>query len=880
MRVALVAVLHGLLLGAPALTAQSAQAVRVNGAEPAIDGRLDDEAWRPAPPITEFVQRNPVEGAAPSESTEVRFAYTDRDLYVAFRAFDREPRQIYGRLMRRDQRSAADNVSLFIDTFNDGRTAFEFNINPSGARRDVFIYNDGGSRDDSWDPVYDWATRVDSLGWTVELRIPFSQLRFSVADSLAFGLRVRRFINRRNEELNWPFFPRDFAGEVSRYGKLVGLADVPRPRRMELLPYTAGSAAVEPAQPGNPFATGREFVARAGSDLKLGVTSGLTLDLTVNPDFGQVEADPAVVNLTAFETFFPEKRPFFVEGTNLYQFDLAPSRRDPFGFGFRMGTEEGLVYTRRIGRAPQIAAVAAGGYAEQVLQTTILGAGKLSGQIGGGWSVGVAQAVTSKELAAIADSTGGRGLVPVEPLTSYSVARAQRITAGGRIAYGLIGSATVRRLDEAAFTRLHEHAFSGGADLNVRFGRNRYELDAAVMGSHVDGAPAALQLTQRSSARYFQRPDQTYSRFDSTRTALRGAAGYARLARVVGFFTWDLRYATRSPGFEINDLGFQRRSDTHETHAQVDLRWLEPGAILRQFQWQLTQQAAFTYGGERTALSLESRVDGEFLNYWNANANLKRTFPSLAVRLLRGGPAVLEPGNWEFRAFVRSDFRRPVWANVGVSRQVEDHTGADEWGANAGIRLRPPGRFSLSVEARTQWGTNDRQYLAQRTVLDSTYYLLGRLERRELSLVLRADFALTARLSFELFAQPFVSAGRYDTLKLASDPRAAAYGDRFDLLGPDRLTRPASGERVGVDVNRDGSTDFSIREPNFRVLSLRTNAVVRWEFSPGSTLFVVWQQSRRDDFLDADLALPADLGRTLSAPGSNVFAVKVAYWIG
>ncbi|NIM50892.1 MAG: hypothetical protein GTN62_10630 [Gemmatimonadales bacterium] len=864
---------------ATGLAAQEARAVRVNGDAPVIDGRLGDIAWRYAPPLTEFLQRDPVEGAAPSESTEVRFAYTDRDLYVAFRGFDRDPDRVYGRLVRRDQRTSADYFSLFIDSYYDQRTAFEFSINPSGARRDVLIYDDGIGRDDSWDPVFDWATRTDSLGWTVELRIPFSQLRFSQRDSLVFGVRVRRSINRRNEEVNWPFFPRDQAGEVSRYGQLVGLTDLPATRRVELLPYSAGNTILEPEEEGNPFATGQRSTFRAGADLKLGLTSGLTLDLTANPDFGQVEADAAVVNLSAFETFFPEKRPFFVEGTNLFQFGLAPGERGRFGFS--RGGQEGLVYTRRIGRSPQVSPDGdQGGYAEDLVETTILSAAKVSGQIGRGWSVGLAQAVTAKELAQTVDSAGVEGRAPVEPLTSYTVVRAERALRQGRLAYGAIATATVRRLNDPAFGELHSRAYSGGMDGGGRFGGDRYEYDFAFMGSRVEGSPDAILRTQRQSARYFQRPDQTHSVLDSTRTSLSGFAGYLRFAKVTGFLTWDLRYGTRSPGFETNDLGFLRRVDLHEQRAEVEFRWLEPGQVFRRFEVRLEQQAEFTYGWERTGTSIETSVSADFLNYWSLDAGVERRFSSLSNRLLRGGPAFQEPASWDLRVGGRTDFRRPVSANFRVSTTVETVSGARRWSGGGGVRLRPPGRFSMSLEGRASWGTTDRQYVTQETVGDSTYYVLGEIDRREISLTLRADFAITPRLSLEFYAQPFVSAGRYQTLNLAADPRADLYNDRLDPLAPDRMNRPGGDESVEVDVDRDGTVDFTFSEPDFRVVSLRTNAVLRWEFLPGSTLFVVWQQDRRDRVRNGSLDLTDALSDTFQTPGMHVLAVKVAYWFG
>jgi hypothetical protein len=858
---------------------EEVQAIRVQGAPPVVDGVLDDEAWYEAPALTQFYQRNPDEGAVVSESTVVRFAYTDRDLYVGFRAYDAS-RRIVGRLARRDQRIASDYFNLFIDSYGDRRTAYEFAVNPSGARRDVFIYDDGGGRDDSWDPVYDWATKVDSLGWTVEMRIPFSQLRFPQRDSLRFGIRVRRAINRRNEEANWPFFPRDQAGEVSRYGDLVGLVDVPSPRRFELLPYTAGAATFAPAVPDNPFqATGRSSEARVGGDIKVGVTSGITLDLTVNPDFGQVEADPAVVNLTAFETFLPEKRPFFIEGTNLFQFGLQPAQGGEFGQ--RFGGEEGLVYTRRVGRAPQVAPDAQGGYADDVTQTTILGAAKMSGQLGRGWSLGLLQSVTSKEYADVVDSGGLAARSPIEPLTSQTVLRLQRSVSRGRLAYGVLGTGLVRHLDESAFDAVHQRAFSGGADLTARLSRDRYKIDFAVAGTHVAGSPEAMIRTQRSSARYFQRPDQDYMSVDSSATSLQGFAGYAQVAKVVGFWTWQFRYTTRSPGFETNDLGFLRQADQHQQRGQMEFRWLTPGRVFRQFEITFEEQADFTYAWERTRTSVEARVSGEFRNYWNLNANVERRFPSLDTRLLRGGPAVAMPGAWDMRIGGRTDFRRPISLNGSLSRTVEPTSGTKSWRANLGFRVRPPGHVGVSLDLNTTWGDNDQQYVGKFAVDDTTYYVLGRLDRRELSTTLRLDLTLTPRLSFEFYGQPLVSLGHFQHLKLAASPRAAAYADRFDVLDGNRINRPGDGSDVSVDVDADGTSEFTLNEPDFRILSLRTSAVLRWEFRPGSTLYLVWQQNRRDRTTAGTTPLrPSLLGDVFDAEGTHTLAVKVAYWIG
>jgi hypothetical protein len=878
-----------------ALAQDEARAVRLNGEQPVIDGELGDHVWGEAPALTEFLQQNPDEGAAPSESTEVRFLYSDRALYVGVRAYDREPDKIESRLVRRDQFTSADNLSVYIDSYYDRRSAFEFNILASGARRDVFIYDDGAGRDDSWDPVYDWATRRDSLGWSLEMRVPFSQLRFPAGDSLRFGLRVRRVINRKREELNWPFFPRDQAGEASRYGDLVGFVDLPAPRRVEFTPYTAGSLMFEPQEDGNPFATGRSATGRFGTDLKLGVTSGLTLDLSVNPDFGQVEADAAVVNLTAFETFFPEKRPFFVEGINLFRFDLS-ARRGGFGRGgggggrgggggaggggFFGGGLEGLVYSRRVGRRPQVSPDLDDGFAQSVNETTILGAAKLSGQLGGGWSVGLMQALTGKEKAQFVDGVGTSGYSPIEPLTNYTVVRAQRTANQGRLAYGAMATGVVRDLDEAVFVdNLRRRAFSGGADMRWRFGRDAYEVQAAVMGSQIEGSPEAILDAQENSSRYFQRPDQTHSTLDPTATMLRGYAANARVAKVVGFLTWEARYDTRSPGFEVNDMGFLRNADRHQLETEVELRWLRPGRVFRRFTWQFNEDAQFTHGGERTQLQFSSRLDATFLNYWGFNTRVERRLSSLETGMLRGGPAVEVPGAWEVNGRVRSNFTKPVWADLGFNHTREDVTGVTRSRVSGGVRLRR-GPVSLSLTGNGSINTDDRQYVTTETTTDSTYYVVGRIDRKEVSLTLRADLAITPKLSFEFFAQPFVSAGRYETLKLVQDPKADIYAQRFDELGVDRMTRPGGEEDVAVDVDADGFDDIAFSDPDFRVVSLRSNAVLRWEFQPGSTLFLVWQQDRRDRFDDGDFDLGDSVGEVFGASGHHVLAVKVAYWLG
>jgi hypothetical protein len=504
----------------------------------------------------------------------------------------------------------------------------------------------------------------------------------------------------------------------------------------------------------------------------------------------------------------------------------------------------------------------------------------MSGNIGGGWQMGIMQAFTKKEYASVVDSLGDPNSSAVEPFSSFSVARLEKSTNRGRLSYGFLGTAVVRDLDEPRFELLHDRAFTGGADLRARFGRDDYDLQVSGMGSYVQGTQEALSITQRSSARYYQRPDQDYVTLDPSRTHLAGFAGYVQLAKVQGFTNWKLRYDTRSPGFESNDLGFLRRADAHDQRAELDLRWLKPGKIFRRFEWNFNQSTQFNYGWERTQTRVSTRLNADFHNWWNLNLNIERGFDALDTRMLRGGPAFRSPGRWEFRIGGRSDFRRPVQLSGGVTRTIEDYSDATGWRANARLGLRPPGQFGISWDARASWTTDDRQYIPVRPTADSTYYVLGRLDRQELSITMRLDFAITPRLSLELYAQPFVSAGVYNPLRLAGDVRADDYFARQDVLEDDRLNRPGEGQTVEVDVDRDGTVDFTFRDPNFRVVSLRTNAVIRWEFKPGSTLFLVWQQNRGQRTSNGSDGLRGGLVDGFRGDGTNVLAVKVAYWIG
>jgi hypothetical protein len=835
------------------------------------DGRLDEAAWQDAAPFTDFVQRDPNEGEPGTERTEVRVLYTDDALYVAVRAFDSEPDRIVGRLTRRDEESASDWAYVAIDSYRDRRTAYLFGVNAAGVQRDVYLYNDI-EEDESWNAVWDAGTTRDSLGWTAEFEIPFSQLRFPAAAEHEFGFNVVRVISRRNEEQFWRLLPKNEAGVVSRFGDLVGLAGIKSPRRLELLPYVVAQTERYPAEDGNPFADGSAQTGRIGGDLRYGVTSNLTLNATINPDFGQVEADPAVVNLTAFETFYDEKRPFFSEGLDIFRFGI--------GLGDGDGSQEQLFYTRRIGRSPQGEADPRGGYAESVDQTTILGAAKLSGKTPSGWTIGFLGTVTGEEQARVVDSSGATYSDVVEPQTTYLVTRLGRDFRNGQSVVGLFGTGTIRDLPASGdLDWLRSRALSVGANLQHRWANDTYRLQGWLAGSSVSGSAEAIDLTQRSSARYYQRPDNDHVTYDPTRTSLQGFAGQVEFGKIGGNWRFLTALDTRSPGFEVNDLGFMRNTDRTLQVFWTGYRWTQPGRVFRRASVNLNQWSEWTYGWER--LSLAGNVNGNatFLNYWSVGAGVNPQFGGLSTASLRGGPAIVRPAGMSGWVAFESDERKPFRASSEVFGFFQsDAAGTYEIGGRVGIAWQPLANMNFRFAPGLSFTRDAWQYLATEDVLGATRYVVGDLDQTTVSAQLRANVTFLPTLSLQLYLEPFVSAGQYLAYREVADPRGDQFDDRFTTYANDQLSRDADGN-VSVDLDRDGTDDLALGNPDFRYLSLRSNTVVRWEYLPGSTLFVVWQHNRGSYDTQGQFDLNDGLRDLQQLPSANTFLVKFSYWM-
>jgi hypothetical protein len=830
------------LAAAAASPAAPVDAVAVPAKIVHTTGEITAEVWRDAPPTDAFVQREPEEGGRPSQRTEFRVAYDTSTLFVQVHAFDTDPGRIVGYLTRRDDESPSDWIRVLIDSYHDRRTAYEFAVNPAGVKQDRYWFNDN-EKDESWDAVWDVKVSRDASGWTAEFRIPFSQLRFNPSDTLTFGFAVSRSIGRLNETSTWPLLARSATGYVSSFGELAGLSMRGSPRKLELVPYIVSNLTRQRPSD-NPLLSSSATDAAVGLDIKYALTPGLTFTSTFNPDFGQVEADPAVVNLTAFETFFNERRPFFVEGSGTFKFD-SDCWDGPCS----------LFYSRRVGRAPQGTDVLPSGddvYTEYPAQSTILGAAKLTGRVGN-MSVGVMNAVTQEETGTVLVS-GLRSQQAVEPTTNYTVGRVRREFSNQSSIGGMFTS-TIRRLPDA-LRFIPEKAFSGGIDVDARFKRV-YSLTGYWTASTVRGDPEAIADLQENSRHYYQRPDATSFALDSTRTSLNGTSGRIGVNKIGG---QRLRFASqvgfKSPGFDLNDAGFLRRADESWTLNWLSLRNEVPNRWFRRRELNFNYFSAWNYDGDRLTNGGNVNANATFVNNWEAGAGLATNKLTTDDKMTRGGPAALSEGFDFTWSWLNTDNRKPVALNMfngfgwnGIGSRFHDHEGT--------LTFRPIAAMTIASGIRINRAENFDQWSS--LVTDTKdHYVFAHLSQTTVALTERFNYTLSPTLSLQLYAEPFVSGGSYDAFKELVDGRNPDYARRYVPFAYD------------LTVNDN---------PDFNVKSFRTTNVLRWEYKPGSTLFVVWQQARENDAVPGDFRFGRDVHAIFGVPPRNVFLVKLAYWL-
>lgn len=837
-----------------------------------IDGRLAPAEWASASVVSGFLQAAPEPGRPASQRSSAQVLFDDEAVYVALRLDDGAPDSIVAPLARRDFTGYSDWAHVIIDSYQDRRTAFRFALNPAGVKRDGYISGDSeGSEDLGWDAVWDGAAQRDSAGWSAEFRIPLSQLRFDASRAEAeWGIQFGRDLARRAERSHWTLITPAQGGYVSRFGTLQGMQPPTRSRRLELMPFTLGAMTHAPPQPGNPFFRQDALTRSAGLDLRLGVTSDLTLSATLLPDFGQVEADPALVNLSGVEVGFAERRPFFVEGGDLFQQNIAAQE-------WIVGRDQ-LFYSRRIGRAPQGATPSHAAFAERVDATRLLGALKLSGKTRSGWSLGALSATTEETQAAFVDAGGAAGSSVIEPLSHYGVLRLARDVAGGEGTVGLFATSTHRRLEGTPLTSLRSGALVGGVTIRQRFARARWQVEAALVGSEVRGTPAAITATQRSIARLYQRPDASHLRVDSAATALRGIGSTFTLNKVGGgHWRGGITAGLKTPGFEPNDLGLMGRADI--VHGGIVVGWedftLAPRTRSRA-AW-LNTWYQTTTAGERTLRGARLWGRTQFRNFHAIASEVGIDGSALGVLLLRGGPALEVPTRVSHFIRYTSDTRRR--ASLNVSHFYLRALAADGFVHSIApdVTLRPSARSELTVGGQLRRNRLPWQFVGNAQGADGVARsIVGDLTQREASLTARINYAFTPNLSLQLYAQPFVAAGRIGGFDEVVVPRAARWADRVQRFADEDVERlPGGRVRLG-----QGDAAVTVTDPSFGRGQFRGNAVLRWEYRPSSTVFVVWSQSR-DHLGDPSVQALGDQSDALwGRVGTNILTVKWTHYIG
>jgi hypothetical protein len=838
-----------------------------------VDGRLNEEVWALAKPVTDFLQAEPVEGAPPDDPMEVRLVYNDDALFVGARMFSRNPADIQAPMSRRDEGTAqAEHIFVSLDTYLDRRTAYTFGVTAAGVRFDHYHPNDNrSSRDSGFDPVWEARVTVDEEGWIAEMRIPFNQLRFITSEAPVWGLNIYRAVPSRNEEVYWSLVRRTERVWASQFGDLHGISGIRSARRVELLPYLASaSTIVGSPDPDNPFDDGGNLEGRVGVDAKMGLGPNLTLEAALNPDFGQVEADPAEVNLSAFETFFDERRSFFLEGSRLLGGeDVGPA--------WEGGGTGQYFYSRRIGAAP--VGTASGDFVDYPRTSTILGAGKITGRLSSGTSVGILSAITASESARTFDlGTASLGRARVAPTTAFTVGRIQQEfgSSGSTVAFMVTSTNRDVAPDEPLASLVARNAFTASGESLLRFKGGEYEVGMNLGVSRVSGDAAAIARIQRSSARYLQRPDADYVLYDPTRTSMGGMKAGVSAERTSGrHWLWEASVDFISPEFEVNDLGRLSTADLLSTSAELQYRETSPGRLFRSWAVGVEQEREWSVSGELQDASVGAEADVTWPNFWTTDVSVDFDLPAQDLRLSRGGPTMGTPPGWSANLGLgnsRASGTR-VNARAGYS-QNED--GGFAFDMSTGITLRPAPQWQLSFQPGYERQVNDQQYVA---TVDggpaATFghrYVFAFVDRSTISSEIRLNYAFRPDVTVEFYGEPFAASGRYYD-----------FGELVAAGGRARRTYQLSGLQYqpnGTVLVTDAADQFSFRNRDFNVLSFRSNLVLRWEWRPGSLLYVVWQQDREESTLQSDRVRVGDLFSSFGASGNNVLAVKTTFWLG
>jgi hypothetical protein len=835
---------------------------------PVIDGLMNDESWNAVEWSGNFIQFEPVENKPPSQETEFKILYDNDNIYVFIRAHDTEPEKI-SRIMSRRDKFSGDMVMVIIDSYFDKQTAFLFAASASGAKSDAAMSQDGNNEDSSWNPIWFLETSVDDKGWCAEMKIPLSQLRFGRKDELVWGLELQRSIYRNQERSLWQYIPKGSPGFVHLIGELHGIKNIVPKHQVEIMPYAVARTERFERIEGDPFNTGKLYRASAGLDGKIGLTNDFTLDFTVNPDFGQVEADPSEVNLTAFESYFSERRPFFVEGSNIFQF--RPSQSIVI---HNMGADN-LFYSRRIGRYPHnYPSVSGNEYVKMPESTTILGAIKISGKTKEGLSVGILESLTSREDALI-DSLGSRRKETVEPLTNYFVGRIQQDFNKGTTTIGGMFTAVNRAIKTPVLEYLPEAAYTAGFDFRHNWKERTWYVAGNAEFSSIKGKPLALINTQRSSARYYQRPDADYLSVDSSLTSLPGYGSTLKFGRSSQKkLQFETSVTVRSPGLEFNDIGYMRYSDVihHGSWAAYYIR--NPFWIFNNFYLNTNYWMYFNFSGKLLSAHHNTNFNAKFKNNWFMFGQFNLQSESISTTLLRGGPSFIIPGNQGFTLGLNSDGSKKLSFFLGYGYRSGDINSSRAHDFFPQFNYKPTNSLSVSFNPNYGIANSELQYVRSPFIDGNYTYLFGRLDQKTLGFTFRINYTINPELSIEYYGQPFVSAGKYSEFKKITQPDAGKFIERYYEYTPAELTFDELSNTYNVN---DGES-FSFGNPDYNFRQFRSNLVVRWEYLPGSTVYLVWSQGRTSTDTMGVFAYGSDMKDLFQKTPRNVFLVKFSYW--
>ena len=793
-----------------------------------IDGLLEDDAWNAVEWTSNFIEWEPDNSTPPSQQTKMKIVYDDKNLYVAFRCYEPDPENIIQRMGRRDD-FPGDWVELNIDSYNDDRTAFSFTTSVSGVKGDEFVSNNGNNWDSSWNPIWYVKTNIDAEGWTAELRIPLSQLRFSNGKDQVWGIQATRRYFSKEERSTWQPIPANPAGWVSSFGELRGLKNLESQKQLEIQPYSVSKYKTYQGESGNPFRDGKDGDLTAGLDAKIGITNDLTLDLTINPDFGQVDADPGAVALDGFEIFFQERRPFFVENKNVFDYSFTNS-------------QDNLFFSRRIGRSPQRQVYPGSGvaYVDQPNNTTILGAAKFSGKTEDGWTIGVLESVTGKEYAQLVSEDGEESETIVEPLTNYFVGRVQKDFNDRNSYVGTMFTATHRNMeDELSF--LHTQAFSGGLDFKHNWKERTYYVQGSAVLSHVKGSKEAILNTQNSIVHLFQRVDADHVEVDPDRTSLTGTGGSIEIGKGGGG-KWRYNAGGKwiSPELETNDIGFLRQADDIRQYVGVKRLFNESTNWYRRASIGIEQSSAFDFEGNYNRMMYEL---GGFINYknnwWSEGGAAHK--PRIFVNsFLRGGPRwrYNEENYWYL--FSGTDQRKKLSFRAGYVHSQAKQDAFNLRRYVVGSKYQPLNSLSLSLDLEYEQNPSKTQYVTERSFENNARYILGEIDAESLSATLRVNYSINPNLSIQYYGQPFIFKADYSNLNYVNDPVAKDLDKRISYYRDGQID--FENDTYLIDEDQNGSIDYSIGNPDFVHVQFRSNLVARWEYIPGSEIFFVWSQ--------------------------------------